>query len=95
MQQLDEMDLTLYLQTEGRRVAAELRDKEKAGTWPENRLPSSPPASQSPAFPTRLSSFHSSSQQQCEVPGGSQVPAQSLSEALQRMGVTSPSSGRM
>jgi hypothetical protein len=65
MNQPDEMDLTLYLQTEGRRLAAELAKQRAA--------PASRP---------------SSAQQQCaSAQSGSQRPARSLSEALQRMGV--------
>jgi hypothetical protein len=94
MQQLDEMDLTLYLQTEGRRLAAELQSKATTETRPENRFHPVPPASQSPALSTRRPSSRLPSQQQCEVPGG-QGPARSLSEALQRMGVPSSLSRRM
>jgi hypothetical protein len=66
MNQPDEMDLTLYLQTEGRRLAAEL-------------------ARQQP-FASRQES-----QQQCAAAQpGSQRPARSLSEALQRMGIAGP-----
>lgn len=66
MNQPDEMDLTLYLQTEGRRLAAEIAKQRPA------------PATSRP----------SSVQQQCAAAQpGSQRPACSLSEALQRMGV--------
>ena len=95
MQQLDEMDLTLYLQTEGRRLAAELRSKATTETRPENRFYPVPPASQSLTLSARRPSSRLPSQQQCEVPGGGQGPARSLSEALQRMGVTSSLSRRM
>jgi hypothetical protein len=90
MKQLDEMDLTLYLQTEGRRMAAELRGK----TLPdaENRSPA-PPDSCPPA--ARHPSAHGPAQQQCATPAASQKPARSLSEALQRMGVTGSPSRRV
>ena len=66
MKQPDEMYLTLYLQTEGRRLAAEIAKQRPA------------PATSRP----------SSAQQQCAAAQpGSQRPARSLSEALQRMGV--------
>ena len=66
MNQPDEMDLTLYLQTEGRRLAAEIAKQRSA------------PGASRP----------SSAQQQCAAAQpGSQRPARSLSEALQRMGV--------
>jgi hypothetical protein len=69
MNQPDEMDLTLYLQTEGRRLAAEL-------------------ARQNPASgQSRPSS--STQQQQCTAQAGATRPARSLSETLQRMGVSS------
>ncbi|WP_457280713.1 hypothetical protein [Polaromonas sp. P5_D5] len=86
MKQLDEMDLTLYLQTEGRRMAAELRGK----TLPdaENQSPT-PPDSCPPA--ARHPSAHGPAQQQCATP----APARSLSEALQRMGVTGSPSRRV
>lgn len=55
------MDITQYLQTEGRRVAAELG--------------------------RRRPSDHAAAQQQCAAPG-IQKPPRSLSETLQRMGIT-------
>ena len=65
MNQPDEMDLTLYLQTEGRRLAAELAGQQRASSRP------------------------SSTQQQCAAAEpASQRPARSLSEALQRMGIS-------
>jgi len=64
MNQPDEMDLTLYLQTEGRRLAAELAGQQRSFRPP-------------------------STQQQCAAAEpGSQRPARSLSEALQRMGIS-------
>lgn len=56
----DQMDITQYLQTEGRRVAAELG----------RRLPR-----------------NAANQQQCAAPD-TQQPPRSLSETLQRMGIT-------
>ena len=69
MNQPDEMDLTLYLQTEGRRLAAELaKQKSASGQY----RPSSPTQTQ---------------QQQCNARPDTR-PARSLSETLQRMGIT-------
>lgn len=78
MNQPDEMDLTLYLQTEGRRLAAELARQRTATA--------------SPLY------SHSSTQQQCapaQPQADGQCPARSLSEALQRMGVTGPRTHRL
>lgn len=72
MEPRDEMDLTAYLQTEGRRRAAELgncRPTESPGI-----------AAPTPHAPPSL-------QQQCATPASEQPPPQSLSEALRRMGV--------
>jgi hypothetical protein len=62
------MDITQYLQTEGRRVAAELGRRR-----PLN---------------------NAATQQQCAAPGP-QKPPRSLSETLQRMGVTSAHTRRL
>lgn len=65
----DPMDITQYLQTEGRRIAAELGRRR-----PLNNA--------------------SILQQQCAAPG-TQKPPRSLSETLQRMGVTSTHTRRL
>ena len=62
------MDITQYLQTEGRRIAAELGRRRP----PDN----------------------TAAQQQCATPGA-QKPPRSLSETLQRMGVTSAHKRRL
>lgn len=91
MKQLDEMDLTLYLQTEGRRMAAELRGKALA----ENRSPT-PSAPHPPASAAQRPPSLQPLQQQCGAPAaGTQKPARSLSEALQRMGVAGSHPRRM
>jgi hypothetical protein len=64
----DPMDITQYLQTEGRRIAAELS--------------------------RRRQSDNTAAQQQCATPG-TQKPPRSLSETLQRMGVTSARKRRL
>lgn len=66
-----EMDLTRYLQTEGRRLAAERGYRRRSG---------SPNASAS-------SISNATAQHQCATPENSESPPQSLSEALNRMGV--------
>lgn len=57
----NQMDITQYLQTEGRRIAAELGRRRPGG--------------------------NAAAQQQCATPGA-QKPPSSLSETLQRMGIT-------
>jgi hypothetical protein len=90
MKQLDEMDLTLYLQTEGRRVAAELRGKTTFGSRTEQGLSPASSVSPAPVSPFQIAPSGPSAQQQCAAPAAdSQRPACSLSEALQRMGVRS------
>jgi hypothetical protein len=64
----DPMDITQYLQTEGRRIAAELGRRRARDN----------PAAQ---------------QQQCAAPGTQ--PPRSLSETLQRMGVTTTHTRRL
>ena len=64
----DPMDITQYLQTEGRRVAAELGRRRPLG--------------------------NTAGQQQCATPGN-QNPPRSLSETLQRMGITPAHSRRL
>ena len=71
MEAPDEMDLTSYLQTEGRRRAAELRSSGTTGA-PGMAAPT-------PEAPPQ--------QQQCATPATEQQPPQSLSEALRRMGI--------
>lgn len=71
MEPRDEMDLTAYLQTEGRRRAAELGSRRPTG----NPGIAAPPPQAPP------------SQQQCATSASEQPPPQSLSEALRRMGV--------
>lgn len=66
-----DMDLTRYLQTEGRRLAAERGHRRHSG---------SPNAS-------ATSIANTTAQQQCATPVDSDNPPQSLSEALNRMGV--------
>lgn len=71
MEPRDEMDLTSYLQTEGRRRAAELGSSGAKGD-----LGMAAPTPEAP-----------SQQQQCTTPATEQQPPQSLSEALRRMGI--------
>lgn len=73
MEPRDEMDLTAYLQTEGRRRAAELGSSRPTGN-PGIAAPT-------PQTPPSLQ------QQQCATPASEQPPPQSLSEALRRMGI--------
>ena len=68
----EEMDLTAYLQTEGRRRASELpckRPSRGAGPGPDTITRFAP------------------GQQQCAVPLDESAPPRSLSEALRRMGI--------
>jgi hypothetical protein len=67
----EEMDLTAYLQTEGRRRASEMPCKRQ-----------SPRACPGPDTSARIAT----GQQQCAVPDES-TPPRSLSEALRRMGI--------
>ena len=72
----NEMDLTAYLQTEGRRRAAELGSSRPTGN----------PGIAAPT-PQTPPSLLQQQQQQCATPASEQPPPQSLSEALRRMGV--------
>ena len=68
----EEMDLTAYLQTEGRRRASELsckRPSRSAGSGQDATIRLAP------------------GQQQCAVPLEESAPPRSLSEALRRMGI--------
>lgn len=73
MEPRDEMDLTSYLQTEGRRRAAE---PGSSGAKGDRGLAAPTPEATAP-----------SQQQQCTAPAIEQQPPQSLSEALRRMGI--------
>ena len=82
IQPWNEMDLTEFLQTEGRRRAAELAGRQAQGVSDahikhQNNVKSTPPTLS--ATPSRQIQLQAG-QQQCGTP-------KSLSEALQQMGV--------